>query len=261
MAHPWYASLSSDLVRATEKVKNLIVPSPCASCGQEEGFHQGLCEQCDFLVRKSLTYVHIPELSRPLPNAVAAGLYEHELARCILAFKNEGRYDQKRVLATGLARSVEAIARSYQNSRFLLVPVPSSALNTARRGFSPAYELAREASLQLNQQGIDASYLNLITARRTPFSRSGQKDLDVQQRYKRVHHTMQQRWSPTTLLGFHTDIEAVPCIVCDDVITTGASMAETARALGELGAHVIGYASVAAVPRRKTNDKNQNNLS
>lgn len=40
-------------------------------------------------------------------------------------------------------------------------------------------------------------------------------------------------------------------VVVDDVITTGASLAEAARALEEAGAQVLAAATVAATPRRR----------
>ncbi|QRZ61021.1 ComF family protein [Rothia sp. ZJ932] len=234
------------------RLRDVVLPTPCASCQKPDARYEGRCQRCDFLVRQSLLNLHLPFLRYELENAVAAGVYEHELARCILAFKNEGRYDQRTLLATGLARAIQAIVDSYGKQQAMLVPVPSSARNTRRRGFSPALELASAARRQLALEGIETVCADVLEVSRTRSGSSGQKELGVHQRYARLHGAMRKRWNPGELLGFETTLEGAECIICDDVVTTGASMLETARVLEDEGARVLGFASVAAVARRKS---------
>lgn len=245
----------SSIRKSVWQIAELSVPQTCASCrtyGIELYNNNGLCPACSQLVRMSLLNVHVPHLRVPLNNVVAAGVYEHELARTVLAFKNEGRYDQHRVLGGGLARSIQLILEAHENpSMCVLVPVPSSSKNTKKRGYSPAEVLAQTAHRDLKLQGINITrVIPAVSVGRKISQASGQKNLGAQARWARIHRSMVPATLPSMYLGFSIDLRDIPCIVCDDVVTTGASMAETGRVLAEMGARVIGYASVAAVPRR-----------
>ncbi len=237
------------------QVAELVVPQTCASCrtyGPQLYNNNGLCPACSQLIRISLLNIHIPTLRLPLENVVAAGVYEHELARVILAFKNEGRYDQRRILGSGLSRCVQLIleANDYPQT-CVLVPVPSSPKNTKKRGYSPAEILAQTARQDLRLQGVKSTrVIPAVAVRRKATTSSGQKNLGAQARWKRINRSMVPAVLPSMYFGASLNLHDVPCIVCDDVVTTGASLVETARVLKEMGARVIGYASVAAVPRR-----------
>ena len=107
------------------------------------------------------------------------------------------------------------------------VPMPTSRQAYRRRGY-------RVPDLLVRRTGRRPRRL-LRYARRT----ADQRGLDRDARARNVAHSL----------------VAAPCpglrvVVVDDVVTTGASLAEAIRALRSAGAEVVAAVTVAATPRR-----------
>ena len=251
----WAAAAAGDALA-------LAAPVECVCCGAEDLI---LCSGCERSVRQLMSKPFRAEAQAPalmdvggqvLLPVVAAGVYRAELAQTVLSFKKHGQGHLASVLSKGLAAAIRETAGD--SPGVLLIPVPSSGRAYRRRGFSPVHVL-------LGRLGRPAagrpSGLAIGTALRTrgPLSSiraswragadqpaprggtGGQKGLGRGGRAERVRGTMLvRRGLPARTVAGRT------CLIVDDVLTTGSTLAEAARALRAAGAVVSGAVVVAA---------------
>ena len=223
-----------------------------------------------------------------VPEVRAASRYEGIMPRALLALKNAGRTDLLPLLGEGLARSVYELLRDHreelQNApgssissvgtsaapvEVLLIPAPSSAQSVRRRGYAPANLLVQEAVRQLNQRlpasvrvravdvigyaprnrrGSGASLSSRMVSSRVSSllgaseTKNEQKSLGAVGRAERMHGALRVM-EPALCAGRVS-------IICDDVVTTGATASEMVRVLQESGSRVLGVCAVAAVPKK-----------
>lgn len=223
------------------------------------------------------------------PEVRAASRYVGMMPRALLALKNAGRTDLLPLLGEGLARSVYELLRDHreelQNApgssissvgtsaapvEVLLIPAPSSAQSVRCRGYAPANLLVQEAARQLNQRlpasvrvravdvigyaprtrgGSGASLASRAGSSLLASSllgaseaKSEQKSLGAVGRAERMHGALRVM-EPALCAGRVS-------IICDDVVTTGATASEMVRVLQDAGSRVLGVCAVAAVPKK-----------
>jgi predicted amidophosphoribosyltransferase len=181
-----------------------------------------------------------------LPAVYAAGAYEDELRAVLLAHKERGALRLAEPLGIALAAAVQAGIRAAEHSGrrrdepVLLVPVPSARSATAARGHDPARRMALCAARQLRREGIPARVLAVLRQRRSVADQAG---LSAAQRVENLSGALRTATGSGRLLG------AGVTVVVDDVMTTGASLAEAARAVVAAGGSVTAAAVVAASSR------------
>jgi predicted amidophosphoribosyltransferase len=117
------------------------------------------------------------------------------------------------------------------------VPVPSARRAVAARGHDPVRRMALAAAGELRRGGRPARVLPVLRQRRTVADQAG---LDARRRWANLAGAL------GTVAGAGRLLEEGPVVVVDDLVTTGASLAEAARALGRAGGRVAGAAVVAA---------------
>jgi len=249
----WLSLAAGDLLA-------LAVPVDCVCCGAEDRI---LCPSCAARIRFLTKGPFRAESGAPalmdvagtviLP-VVAAGVYRDELAQGVLSFKRHGQYQLGRRLGRALASAVAAAARG--GSGYLLIPVPTSAAAYVKRGFSPVHLLLKEVDRQLPGFAVadvlsknPASGRLLADGYRGLAARSlsvgqtgtaGQKGLGRGARSRRVRGSMQVKSRS------REKVAGRQCIIIDDVLTTGATLGEAARALRQAGALVSGAVVLAA---------------
>lgn len=275
--------LAGALKSAGGSLGEVLMPRTCPCCAVPVAYGAGspLCESCLPQLHSALARVERVQVLQPLDGAVvpevrAASRYEGMMPRALLALKNAGRTDLLPLLGEGLARSVYELLRVHREGlqpesassvpvEVLLVPAPSSAQSVRRRGYAPANLLVQEAARQLNRRlpasvrvravdvigyvprnrrGSGASLSSRVGAFLLGASetKNEQKSLGAVGRAERMHgalHVME----PALCADWVS-------IICDDVVTTGATASEMVRVLQESGSRVLGVCAVAAVPKK-----------
>ncbi|MFI7743983.1 ComF family protein [Kocuria rhizosphaericola] len=200
-----------------------------------------LCRACRLLLRRSCARPFEASSAAPLLDpalpVVAAGRYAHGLATCLLALKNTGRTDLVPVLAACLATALHSAAPDWPPGPVLLVPVPTSPAALRRRWFDPVRVLLDDCARRgVLPAGAVVSRGLRHRASGTLLPGPAQKRLGTAGRRARPSGSMRCAAAP-----------GARCVVVDDVLTTGATVAEAARALRAGGAEVVGAVVLAAV--------------
>ena len=171
-----------------------------------------------------------------LPPTAAALAYERVIRALLLAHKEHGRLALVRPLGGLLAGAVCLVAPP-GSAPFLLVPVPSAPRAVRARGHDHARRLAARAADDLRSQGWPVQAAPLLRLTRTVADQAGLT-------------TTERAANLDGALVAGRDLAGQRVVVVDDVVTTGATLAEGARALRAAGAVVHGAAVVAATRLR-----------
>jgi ComF family protein len=208
----------------------LALPPACAACEAPVSGRAALCPACD---------AALPRLRAELAPAspLSACVAAVEFCGAAEAWIHRFKYPAPGLagldpgaLAVASAWIAEAAARA-PDPPDLVVPVPLHPRRLRQRGFNPAGLLARAAA-RAGGARLDATALYRL--RDTP----SQTSLDRRQRRANVRGAFAAR-------------RPVPARVwlVDDVVTTGATLAEAARALRRAGARRVIAVCAAATPR------------
>ena len=241
------------VVRASLRATlEMALPTTCGGCGESGATWCAVCAH----ETGQVTYPGGPRQVCPTPCPVgypptwAATPYDAAVRVALVAFKDSDRRDLKRVLAPMLAAALDAALATDPRFRAVLtsgngpvfvVPVPSSPSAVRRRGDAPLELLTRAAVVQTARSECELIVSPALRLRRRVADQAG---LNHRQRASNLERAMQvrPRWQ--------TSIHGVTCLLTDDVLTTGATLVEAARALRAAGADHVAAATVAATQRR-----------
>jgi ComF family protein len=200
----------------------VLLPVSCAGCGADD---RGLCSVC----RSQLVPTPVEQQLDGGLCVVSALHYDGTARRSILALKEQGRTDLARPLGRVLAVAIAAALDSSALAAAEFAIVPASGRSYRRRGYDPVRLLARRAGVPIARVGLRAGR-GIAT----------QKSLDREGRRANLVGSMRatRRLSGRRFL------------LLDDVVTTGSTLVEAARALRSAGAEVVGCVTLAYTPRR-----------
>ncbi|MTE19278.1 ComF family protein [Streptomyces sp. TRM43335] len=233
------------------ELADLVLPADCAGCGTPRTV---LCGRCAGLLNGARARrVRSSAVPDGAPPVYAGPAYADEVRAVLLAHKERGALRLAAPLGAVLARAVRAAAGAAGPAAgvgagpLLLVPVPSARRAVAARGHDPVRRIALAAAGELRRGGRAARALPVLRQRRSVADQAG---LDARGRWENLAGALGTVAGAARLLG------EGPVVVVDDLVTTGASLAEAARALGRAGGRVVGAAVVAvseaAVPEAGT---------
>jgi predicted amidophosphoribosyltransferase len=205
----------------------------CAGCHDGEG---PLCRRCAALVRGPARRAFGSPSPAGLPDVWAVADYDGPVREAIVAFKDHGRWSLRGVLGRALAVSLAGAIGGYAGP-LLLVPLPGSPGSVRDRDGDHVRELATVAARHVRRTGAEVRVVMGLVGIR---SRLDQVGLDRRQRAANMAGSMR---------ATRAVVERSGVVLVDDVVTSGASIAEASRALRAAGCEPLA-ASVVAATRR-----------
>lgn len=217
----------SSLFSWVRALGGLVLGECCRACGRPGAL---VCPECaDALAAR-------PHRCSPRPGCPptwAAGPYTGVDRALLLAYKHGGA---RALAARSGGRLAAAVTASAPGPRpLLLVPVPARPQSVRRRGGDHAVPLARHAVRVLRRRGRTAEHRPLLRHRRRVADQVG---LGRGERRGNLAGALEAR--PGAPRAPTAD-----AVLVDDVVTTGATLAEAARALRAAGVRVRSAAVLA----------------
>ncbi|WP_028815032.1 ComF family protein [Streptomyces flavidovirens] len=205
------------------EVAGLVLPVACGGCGRPRTV---LCAQCGQALYGAAARRVRPWPEPPgLPVVHAAAPYEDAVRAVLLGHKERGALGLAGALGGALAGAVRAAVTGVPTGAagpLLLVPVPSARSAVRARGHDPARRIALAAAGQLRRAGVPARVLAVLRQRRAVSDQAG---LSARERAANLAGALE------VVAGGGRLLEGGRAVLVDDLMTTGASLAEAARAL------------------------------
>jgi ComF family protein len=212
--------VTSTIERVAGFLQELALPVDCAGCGSAG---PTLCRECRAHLRPAPLVREVGGV--PVVSALA---YAGVVQSVIVAFKNEGRTALAPPLAAALRAAVAAAVAEVEGDDLLLVPMARTRRSAVERGYDPVRLLLRRAGLPHTEA------LRLVRRQ------EDQLRLGREARFANLRGVSRAR---IPLTGRRV-------LLVDDVVTTGATLTEAARAVRAAGGLVLGAATVASTPLR-----------
>ncbi|MEU8868552.1 ComF family protein [Streptomyces umbrinus] len=227
-----------------QDLTDLVLPAECGGCGTPR---TALCPECRAALTGAVPSRVRPEPEPPgLPVVHAAAPYEDEVRAVLLAHKERGALMLAGPLGAALAGAVRVglatgcgsgagaegfvtggpggpVGVGGSRTPVSLVPVPSAPWAVRARGHDPARRIALAAAGELRRTGTPARVVAVLRQRRAVADQSG---LNSRQRLDNLAGALEVPAGGARLLAGGGRV-----VIVDDLMTTGASLAEAARAL------------------------------
>jgi predicted amidophosphoribosyltransferase len=209
-------------------LKDLLFPRYCISC---EKYGDYICLRCEaaWLAKPRKTKVE------GIDHYFIENYNEYS-SRVILAAKEIGNKLAVDLLANSIARSIKfAVLENEFKGQINLVSIPSQKNVIRNRGRDHISDLTLQVIIRLSKMGFNAKYFPILSVAKKS---KDQSTLNSQERFK----NMQNAFIVNNSLNSQDGIFLV-----DDLITTGASIREGVRAMGEAKITVNGIITACAV--------------
>jgi len=231
-----------------DAILDLLTGSRCAAC---EAPGRALCAAC----RADLPRSARPSRPTPSPPDLlpcwTTGTYDGVLQKLVIAHKEHGRLALAKPLGHLLAIAATG-ALDPGEDPVVLVPVPSRAAATRARGHDPTWNMTRQAARALRGAGAPAFGVRMLRLGAV----ADQSGLDAAARAANLSGAISVPSHRLATLAARFPRARI--VLCDDVLTTGATAREAQRALEASGVPLAGFAAVAATHRRLVHTSSMN---
>lgn len=206
-------------MQAFNQLLDIFLPSQCALCQRRPSV---ICADC---------LQAFEGFGRRVQRGSLRGFslfeFDERSAKLMTEFKEKGQFAIAHALIDHLlAESAQTALLSSEAE--VLVAMPSSAKSFTKRGFLPAQVIANRLVKHL---GLKAASKALWLTRRA----SDQAGLNQEARATNLVGAMAASLS----------LKGKRVLLVDDIVTTGSSLIEAARAVTEVGASVVGFVTLA----------------
>ncbi|MGW0362360.1 ComF family protein [Streptomyces sp. NPDC002990] len=212
------------------ELAGLVLPVDCAGCGAARVL---LCAACrDALSGAGAGRVRPSPPPEGLPVVHAAAVYGDGVRAVLLAHKERGALPLAGALGGALAAAIACAAsgagagRGASAAEVALIPVPSARGQVRARGHDPARRIALAAAARLRRAGVPARVAPVLRLRRAVADQAG---LGARQRRENLAGAL------AVCRGAARLTDGAALVLVDDLITTGATLAEAARAVRAAG--------------------------
>lgn len=233
-------------MQPVRELARLLLPVACP-CGELD---VRWCARCAALlagppVRAERGAPRLDRLDGVAPVPVwALTPYTGPVRDVVVHWKDRGRADLDRLLAPALRQAATRIgpvlAQVLGGAPAAVVPVPSTGAARRARSREPVAVLARAVTLGLHDGGVRARLVPALTRRGSGRDQVG---LGARARGRNLAGAVRMTRRGSRALG-----QRSVCVLVDDVLTTGATLAAVERALENAGHDVLGATVLAATP-------------
>ncbi|MDR7384129.1 ComF family protein [Promicromonospora iranensis] len=233
-------------MQPVRELARLLLPVSCP-CGERD---VRWCARCAALLAGPpvRTEHGAPRLDRldgvpPVP-VWALTPYTGPVRDVVVHWKDRGRADLDRLLAPALRRAAArigpALVPALGGAPVAVVPVPSTGAARRARSREPVAVLARAVTHGLHDAGVRARLVPALVRRGAARDQVG---LGARARGRNLAGAVRMTRRGARALG-----QRSVCILVDDVLTTGATLAAVERVLEDAGHDVLGATVLAATP-------------